>query len=271
MGQGVVVSRVGNDPPGRAILDSLADRGMSTGYVQLDSSHPTGAVSVFMHGPEPGYQIDSEVAWDFLESTEPLDELAARCDAVCFGSLAQRSPASRTAIQRFLSRAPNAVRLYDVNLRCNTRTKELGYSAEIIAESCKLASVIKVNCGELLELCRLFDIPQDHDDLRQTAGGFLRHFPAQALVVTRGPEGAKLFTQEGEFAGHAPPAPLLTVYPVGAGDASSAGILFATVFGRHPDDAIDLANRMGTWVASQLSATPSLPDSVVEFARQVGK
>jgi len=32
--------------------------------------------------------------------------------------------------------------------------------------------------------------------------------------------------------------------------------------------AIELANRMGAWVASQQSATPALPDSILEFARE---
>ena len=39
---------------------------MSTEYVQVDSDHPTGVVSVHMRDGEPGYQIESGAAWDFI-------------------------------------------------------------------------------------------------------------------------------------------------------------------------------------------------------------
>ncbi|MGA8030414.1 MAG: PfkB family carbohydrate kinase [Bryobacteraceae bacterium] len=261
LGEGVVASRIGADPHGSQILDLLHSRGMSTGYVETDSEHPTGTVSVFMRDGEPGYQIESGAAWDFISASEFLDELAEKCDAVCFGSLAQRSPASRESIQRFVRKAKNAVRLYDVNLRRNTLTNEAGYSAEVIEESCELATMMKLNGGELVEICDMFGMDRGIESL-------LTRFPVEAVILTRGAEGTALITRSGEFTGHAPPAPLLDAHPVGAGDACAAGILFGSVLGWHPDDAIDLANRMGTWVASQLSATPLLPDSILAFVRE---
>jgi fructokinase len=240
--------------------------------VQIDSDHPTGTVSVFMRDGEPGYQIESGAAWDFIATSELLDELAGRCDAVCFGSLAQRARASRQTIQRFLRNARNALRLYDVNLRRNTLTGEPGYSAAIIEESCELATMMKLNSVELTELCHLYDIGtpagQGEDATLRRIESVLAKFPVEALILTRGSEGTKLFTRKGEFGGHLPPVPLLDAHPVGAGDACSAGILFGSIIGLHPDDAIDLANRMGAWVASQLSATPLLPDSILTFMRE---
>jgi fructokinase len=273
LGRAVVASRIGNDLHGRQIFDALRSRGVSTEYLQLDPNHATGCVSVFMRHGEPGYQIEAGAAWDFLQQSEALDELAASCNAICFGSLAQRSPASRETIRWFLKHSAGAVRLYDVNLRRNTLTNEPGYSAEIIEESCRLASMMKLNCAELVELSALFHLPApviaDEDGIRRAVKQVLQRFPVDSVILTRGPEGTKLFTRNSEFSGHAVPVPLETVYPVGAGDACSAGILFGSVLGWHPDDAIDLANQMGAWVASQLSATPSLPDSIVTLARQV--
>ena len=46
------------------------------------------------------------------------ERLAARCDALCFGTLGQRSDESRQVIQQFLAAAaPVAYRVLDVNLR----------------------------------------------------------------------------------------------------------------------------------------------------------
>ncbi len=271
-GEGVVASRVGADLHGNQILELLRSRGMSTQYMQADRDHPTGTVSVFMRNGEPGYQIEPGAAWDFITTSELLDELARRSDAVCFGSLAQRAPASRQTIQRFLRNAPNAIRLYDVNLRRNTLTDEAGYSTSVIEESCQLATMMKLNSAELIEICDLYDIGasagRGEDGMRRRIESVLERLPVEAVILTRGPEGTMLFTRKGEFSGHLPPIPLLNVYPVGAGDACSAGILFGSVLGWHPDDAIDLANQMGAWVASQLSATPLLPDSILTFLRE---
>lgn len=271
-GAGVVASRVGADLHGRHILDLLTRRGMSTQYVQTDSEHPTGVVSVSLQHGEPGYQIERGAAWDFVAPKPLLDELAGRCQAVCFGSLAQRSPVSRQTIQRFLQKAPNALRLYDVNLRRNTLTHEAGYSAEVIEETCHLTTIIKLNLLELAELCDLYGIDvsgaSGEKGVQQRIERMLKRFPVEAVVLTRGPDGTTLFTRDDEFAGNCRPMPLTNVHPVGAGDACSAGLLFGLVLGWHPNEAIDLANQMGTWVASQLSATPLLPDSILSFVRQ---
>ena len=73
-----------------------------------------------------------------------LADLAAKADAVCFGSLAQRSDESRATIRRFLrATRPTAIKVFDVNLR------QSYYSSEVLAESMKLADIVKLNDEEL--------------------------------------------------------------------------------------------------------------------------
>ena len=269
LGEGIVVSRVGDDREALQIRDALTERGMSTHYVQTDLSHHTGTVSVFMRNGEPGYQIERDAAWDFLERDSALDDLAATCDAVCFGSLAQRSPRSRETIRAFLGLASTAVRLYDVNLRRNTLTEERGYDAETLETSCGIATIVKVNSDELFEIAALFGMnareADEEEVMPELANSLRKRLSIATLIVTRGSRGTTLFTREGEFHGHVPLVALKDVHPVGAGDACTAGILFATVLGFTPDAAVDLGNRMGAWVASHRSATPKLSDEIVTF------
>jgi fructokinase len=89
-----------------------------------------------------GYQIEAGAAWDYMTDKPALKELAGQFDAVCFGSLAQRSTVSRDTIRSFLQNAPQAIRLYDVNLRRNTLTGEAGHSPEIVEYSCQAATII---------------------------------------------------------------------------------------------------------------------------------
>jgi fructokinase len=270
-GSGFVISCINSDRRGNGIIDFLFRLGMSTRYVGKDSGHPTGLVSVFMKNEEPGYQIESGAAWDYIADRPMLKDLANQCHAVCFGSLAQRSPVSRDTIRNFLRNAPQAHRLYDVNLRRNTMTNEAGYSPEIIAYGCRAATIIKANQSELFTILDLLGIvcPEDRtlSGIRRRMELLLERFPAQAIVVTRGAEGTIALSRNGEFDLSTPIAPAGVAHPVGAGDACSAGILFGVTLGWDIPTTMELANRMGADVAARPSATPPLSDRTLNFAR----
>jgi len=271
VGYGTIVSCINSDQRGNKILDSLRRLGMSTRYLGNDFSHPTGLVSVFMRNEEPGYQIQDGAAWDYITDQPALKELAGQCNAVCFGSLAQRSPVSRVTIRSFLQNAPHAIRLYDVNLRRNTLTGEAGYTPEIVEYSCRAATVIKANRTELFAILDMLGIAcaAEHnlDGIRRGMESLLSRFPARAVVATRGAEGTVVLSHNGEFDVSVPVTNDGKPHPVGAGDACSAGILFGLTLGWDIHSTMDLANRMGSDVAAQPSATPPLPDSTLEFAR----
>jgi fructokinase len=270
MGHGTIVSCINSDQRGYKILDSLHRLGMSTRYIGKDSCHPTGLVSVFMRNGEPGYQIEADAAWDHMTDRPTLKDLAGQCDAICFGSLAQRSPVSRDTIQNFLQNAPQAIRLYDVNLRRNTLTGEAGYSPEIVDYGCRASTIIKANQSELFAVLDLLGINCSADrtlnGIRRRMEVLLMHFPAQAIVVTRGAEGTIVLSRDGEFDLSTPVTAGETPHPVGAGDACSAGVLFGIALGWNIRTTMELANRMGADVAAHLSATPPLSDRTLNFA-----
>jgi len=270
VGHGAIVSCINSDHRGYKILDSLHRLGMSTRYIGRDPGHPTGSVSVFMQNGEPGYQIEAGAAWDYMADRPALKDLAGQCDAVCFGSLAQRSPVSRNTIRSFLEKAPQAIRLYDVNLRRNTRSGEGGYSGEIVAYGCQTATIIKANESELFTILDLLEMapPADRtlDGIRRSMEVILAHFPAQAIVVTRGAEGTIVLRRNGEFDLSKPVPTGGTPHPVGAGDACSAGLLFGVALGWDIQTTMQLANRMGADVSAHPSATPPLSERTLNFA-----
>jgi fructokinase len=271
MGQGIIVSCINSDQRGLKILDALHRLRMLTRYVGKDSCHPTGMVSVFMKNGEPGYQIESGAAWDYMNDKPALKELAGQCSAICFGSLSQRCDVSRGTVRNFLQNAPQSLRLYDVNLRQNALTGETGYSPEVISYSCRAASIIKANQAELFSILDLLGIAHPADrslnGIRSGMEGLLSHFPSQAVVVTRGAEGTVVLTRDGEFDLTAPVIGEGPSHPVGAGDACAAGILIGMKLGWGLHSTMELANRMGADVAAHPSATPPLSDSTLNFAR----
>src|ERR1700689_2011856 len=73
-----VVSRVGNDPLGREILQKLDDLRLHRSHVSVDDQHPTGVVDVTLDAAGvPTYVIRTNVAWDFLQHDARLMDLAS--------------------------------------------------------------------------------------------------------------------------------------------------------------------------------------------------
>ena len=92
-----LVTRVGDDDLGREVLDRFRLLGLPTESVQVDPESPTGTVAVALDPDgQPRFTIHENVAWDRIRADETALALAARADAVCFGSLC---PAERAGAQ----------------------------------------------------------------------------------------------------------------------------------------------------------------------------
>jgi fructokinase len=256
--EGVVASRVGRDRLGNAAARRLAKLGLSQEWLQLDRNSPTGTVKVevFEDG-QPKFQIAENVAWDNFEWTSQWQALAGRSAAVCFGSLAQRSERSRKTIRLFLQNLPpNAVKVFDVNLR------QSFFSADILRESAMIADIMKVNEDELSRVSELLGYKLN---AKEAAGPWLLRTCGLKLVcVTEGPSGSSLVAADGVH--KHPGFPTEVADTVGAGDAFTAALIHHYLRGATLDEMNEAANRMGSWVASQVGATPK-PD--VKFLKSV--
>jgi fructokinase len=209
-----VATRVGRDQLGEEIVARLAARGVHTALIQHDDAHRTGFVRVVMTGSEPTYDIVRPSAWDFLEPCEALTAAAAAADAVVFGSLAQREPASRATIQALARAARRAV--FDVNLRAPFVMRDV---VEASAAACWL---LKLNDGEAQTLAEWFGLPAGGDAAAHAAA--LRARFGCHVVVTRGGDGAVLALQGDGLVTHAG-CKVKAVDAVGAGDAFLASLL----------------------------------------------
>ncbi len=179
------VSCVGKDPLGRAILDELRSMDADASHVLESDTFPTGTVQVTLNDKgKPSYQIFENVAWDHIPFTSELKALAETLDAVCFGSLSQRSPVSRETIHSFLRHMPEkALKIFDVNLR------QSYFSKEQVEDSLGLASALKLSDEELPVLAGYFDLP---GDVMAQLNGLRERFDLELVAYTRGPDGSVL-------------------------------------------------------------------------------
>lgn len=234
-----LVSRVGDDEPGREILARLPHDA-----IQVDPKRSTGTVSVTLEAGQPHYTIHENVAWDAIEPDMHVRE----ADAVCFGSLAQRSPISRASIQQMVAATrPDALRVFDINLR------QSFYSREVIEASLALANVLKLNDAELPVIEEMFA-------LRGIEAIAVR-FDLRAVALTRGGEGSALWAS-GRRAEH-PGIPTTVRDTIGAGDSFTAALTLGLLAGRSLDRILDHASRVAAYVCSQSGATPPLPPEVL--------
>lgn len=245
-----LITRVGNDQPGQEIIRRLGDMDLPTDGVQRDESAPTGTATVALSGEGiPEYIIHEQVAWDNIAVTPEALALVHEADAVCFGSLAQRSPKSRQSIQQLVSATPaQSWRIFDINLRQNF------YNREVIEHSLNLANVLKLNETELPILARMF---ASSGTIRYQMQSLARRFDLKVVALTCGPEGSLLY-REGVWSEQ--PAGFTEVKDtVGAGDSFTAALCLGLLEGLPLDDVNIAANKIAAHVCSCFGATPKMP------------
>lgn len=256
--QAWMASAVGVDKLGDRALESLRERGVECGCVSRDPVHATGKVLVTLDAlGQAEYEFAADTAWDHLAWSPGLALLAPRCDAVCFGTLGQRSATARDSIRRFVSAVPrSALRVFDVNLR------QRFFDRDTIEASLRIASAIKLNEEELsvvADLCRI-----EMGTPRETMQELMSRYGLRLAALTRGPAGALLLSSEEESESAAVSTPVVDT--VGAGDAFTATLVVDFLRG-YPLAAINRhANAVASFVCSQPGATSPLPAELLQFS-----
>jgi len=256
--QGIVASRVGEDSLGLEALRRMEELGLNIDHVQTDRLRPTGSVKVQLDGDGlPRFEIAHPVAWDFMEWTEDWQHLAEKADAVCFGSLAQRSEVSRSIIRHFLqAMSPRTVKIFDANLR------QSYYSPEVLTESMRLADIVKLNDEELPKIMSLNKV--SHKDELSSAEWLIRTYDLKLVSITRGGRGS-LLVRATESSEH-PGFPVRVADTVGSGDAFTAGLVHEYLQGASLGLMNEVANLVGAWVASEVGAMPAPKRGALEHS-----
>ena len=247
-----VVSSIGNDVLGHEILEQLRALGVPVDGISTDTNAPTGTVSVDVAADgQPRFTIHENVAWDGLVTNDESLAFAAQADAVCFGSLGQRSERSRCAVRRLVAATPTtALRVFDINLRQHF------HSRETIEESLVLANVLKLNDAELPVLAAMFGFSGDVGKQLVALG---ERFKLHTIALTRGANGSLLLSR-GAFSDH-PGLKTPVVDTVGAGDAFTAAMTVGLLAGRTLKEINERANELAAYVCSQPGAMPIHPST----------
>lgn len=242
--QGCAISAVGNDVFGVEILQQLEKNHIGNYIEKVE--HPTGSVLVELDNGSPTYTIIEGVAWDYIPLTQQAIDIVSQADAICFGTLAQRSPVSHDTINTLLRYAPKeALRFFDINLRQHY------YSKQTIEDSLQLANLFKLNDEELEILRPMFGLEGNDEEVCRW---FMREYDLLYVVLTAGSKSSTIYAVDTTST---LPTPKVTVADtVGAGDSFSGAFVYSLLTGKTVAEAHQIAVDTAAFVCTQQGAWP---------------
>ena len=253
----IAISALGEDKLAEETIQALNEHGLQ--YLMPRVPYPTGTVQVTLNEEGiPTYDIKENVAWDNIPFTPEIEDIAANCRAVCYGSLAQRNVVSRENIQRFLDATPSdCMKIFDINLR------QQFYNKEIIQQSMRRCNILKINDEELVTIGRMFGYPGL--DIENKCWLILGKYDLDMLVLTCGTNGSYVFTR-GQMSFQETPK-VEVADTVGAGDSFTGSFCAAILAGKPVTEAHELAVKVSAYVCTQNGAMPILPADLLAAAR----
>ena len=224
----LAVSAVGRDEAGDAAIQEMNSLTMLS---RVDC--PTGMVDIRLDSSGiPQYDIRIPAAWDNIPFTPELKQLAYRTRAVCFGTLARRSPVSRHTISAFL-------------------------------EALEQCNILKINDEELSIISGMLSVPGA--TIQEKCRQILLRFKLKFLILTCGVNGSYVFSSLTETPSFLSTPHVTVADTVGAGDSFTAAFIAALIHGRSPLEAHRLAVDVSAYVCTRNGAMPELPDTLCKL------
>ena len=252
----LAISSIGDDVRGQRALSTLKEYRVDTDHITVIDGVPTGYVQASVDSDGVAtYVFPDDVAWDRIRIDPTTMSLVPHLDAVCFGSLAQRSVYSRSAIHRFLKSLDSGVlKVFDLNIR------QSYYSTEVIRDSLERADVLKLNDEEIVLLARLEDLKGSVDEQLRL---LVERYRLALAVLTRGGSGSLLVSPTA-ISDH-PGYQAEVVDTIGAGDSFTAVTAVGMLKGYSLGLINERANRVAAYVCSCRGAMVPLPEELRKF------
>lgn len=240
-----VITRIGNDEPGKELREVFESKNIDTRFFQVDEKYPTGKVFASLKDDnEVEYDIVKPVAWDFIETNDKVDKVVSDAHYFIFGSLSARNEKSRNSLLHCLESAKTKV--LDINVR------PPHFTQEVAVQLLEHADILKLNLSELHLVSAWFGDFQTNEAMIKF---LVEKFNLKTIIVTKGGDGALLFTNE-QFYDH-PGYKVKVADTIGSGDSFLAAILSKLMDGASPAIALDFASALGAFVASRSGAWPN--------------
>jgi fructokinase len=242
-----LIARIGSDEKGQQLVEIFKAHGVCTDFFQIDDEHQTGKVFAEPNEiNEVVYDIVKPVAWDFIAWHDEYAGLVADADYFVFGSLAARSHESKQTLLKLLEAAK--IKVLDINLRSPH------YDQRIVEELLRKTDFLKLNLSELELICNWYSNNISNRRIADQVAIIADKFHIRNIVVTMGGDGAFMYLDGNTYTHRGISVKVNDT--VGSGDAFLAGLLSRVMEGDDPSQALNFANAMGAFIATQTGACP---------------
>jgi 2-dehydro-3-deoxygluconokinase len=255
------ISRVGADPFGQRIRDTLTQHGVATSYLQTDPQHSTG---IFFRewlpdGKRRVFYYRRSSAASMLSAEDLRIEMFAQARVVHLtGITPALGPECARAVERAfeLARSANAIISFDPNYRAALWQPD--EAQRVLWPFLKQADILLMGHEDAQAILA---VPEEEFE-----AVIRKEFPTQTVILKLAERGAKAFTPEQIL--FVPARPVASVIdPVGAGDAFNAGFLAGFL----RNYSLEQSLQMGAWLGAQvveslgdyIADCPVLPDELV--------
>ncbi|OOE48365.1 aminoimidazole riboside kinase [Salinivibrio kushneri] len=260
------IGRVGSDPLGGFMLNTLASENVDTRFMHRDETQRTSTVLVDLdeHGERSFTFMVKPSADQFVQPYDfPLFEKGQWLHA-CSIALANEPSRSATLGAMQAYRDKGGFVSFDPNLREDLWQSE-AQMLEAVWQALPLADVVKVSDDELTLLTKPF-ITEAHS-VKARLAALVEHAPNVSLwVVTQGSEGARVAFHQ--MVWQVATTPAKVVDTTGAGDAFMGGLLAALAKlsdWQTPEavtEAVRQGNRCGALATTAKGAMTALPTAL---------
>lgn len=260
-GKSAFIGRVGADPFGDFMRQTLIDEQVETAFMKTDTAHRTSTVVVGLDDEgERSFTFMVRPSADLFLETADLPEFSAgewlHCCSIALSAEPSRTT-TLTAMQRI--RAAGGFVSFDLNLRHDLWPDPTQLHA-VVHQVLACADIVKLSDDELRFLHSAANPDADPADSMQQLA---ERFAIKLLLVTRGRAGV-IACHQGQIY-HYPTTPVVSIDTTGAGDAFVAGLLWELAHAGLPRDEPQLAaclasaQRCGALATTAKGAMTALP------------
>ena len=257
--QSQFLGKVGDEPFGHILIDTLKREGVNVGSIRLEAKARTALAFVALaKNGERDFMFYRHPSADMLFTPSEVDIAALeQTDIFHFDSISLASPQPRETAFFAADHAKTSGKLisYDVNLRLPL-WESAAQAKDGIMEGLKRADIVKLSDDELSFLTG--------NALPENVKQHLWHEGLRLVILTLGSEGCVAITDRGALT--VPSISVDAVDTTGAGDGFVAGLLSGIVADTDVlnDDAAliklsKFANAVGALTTTARGAIPSLP------------
>ncbi|MDY6821003.1 MAG: PfkB family carbohydrate kinase [Deferribacterota bacterium] len=232
----ILITAIGDDKRGKKVKDAIKKWELKKSIITTYKNHPTGACNVINNNGVTSFEIPDKQAFDFIKIDDDTLKKLPKKSLLYHGTLALRSNVN-TETLKIIKRTIDCYKFIDLNLRAPWWRKT------DVLKLLKDIHILKLNKTEFITL---FSKEVDRVSLKEVA----HNYNLDAIMLTKGSEGAEIYTKEDLHLKGKKPLEKALVDEVGAGDAFSAvnilGLLNNWDFNEILERSLELASDICT-------------------------